>query len=143
MWRRLEAATHSLHGWEQFCAAAYRHRPVLSEVRAWIDRWDDVVRAQLERRPSKWQRERGHVVSSAGLDRRLNLVRDWLTPRRNVLGNRDRLNRLLMLMQLQLNDLADEARYAAHIRDWLDVRGGHAAERRLLADPSGYPSLRH
>jgi hypothetical protein len=40
------------------------------------------------------------------------------------------------------NVLADEARYAAHIRDWLDARGGHAAERRLLTDPGGYPSLR-
>lgn len=142
VWRRLEAATHSQHGWEQFCAAAYRHRPVLTEVRAWIDRWDDTVRAQLDRRPSKWQRERGDVVSSAGLDRRLNQVREWLTPRRNVLGNRDRLNRLLMLMQLQLNDFAQETRYAGHIRDWLDVRDGRSAERRLLTDPVGYPSLR-
>jgi hypothetical protein len=32
---------------------------------------------------------------------------DWLTPRRNALGNHDRLNSLLMLMQLQLNDLAN------------------------------------
>ena len=36
------------------------------------------------------------VFSSAGLDRRLNRVRDRLTPRRIVLGNRDRLNRLLL-----------------------------------------------
>jgi len=47
-----------------------------------------------------------------------------------------------MLMQLQLNDLADEARYAAHIRDWLDACGGHAVERRLLTDRAGYSSLR-
>ncbi len=58
------------------------------------------------------------------------------------MGNRDRVNRLLMLMQLQLNELADEARYAAHIRDWLVARGGHAAERRLLTDRAGYASLR-
>ena len=45
-------------------------------------------------------------------------------------------------MQLQLNDFADEARYAAHIRDWLDARAGHAAQRRLLTDPGDYPSLR-
>jgi hypothetical protein len=59
-----------------------------------------------------------------------------------VLGNRDRLNRMLMLMQLQLNDLGDEARYAGHIRDSLLARGGISAERRLVADPAGYPSLR-
>jgi hypothetical protein len=33
VWQRLPAAVHSQHGWEQFCAAAYRHRPVLTEVR--------------------------------------------------------------------------------------------------------------
>jgi hypothetical protein len=142
VWRRLPAAVHSAHGWEQFCAAAYRHRPVLREVRSWIDRWDETVRAQLGRRPSKWQREHGDVVSSAGLDRRLNVVRGWLTPRRNALGNRERLNRLLMLMQLQLNDVADEARYAGHIRDWLDARNGRATDRRLIVDAAGYPSLR-
>lgn len=142
VWQRLPGAIHSQHGWEQFCAAAYRHRPVLTEVRAWIDRWDDTVRAQRDRRPSKWRRERGDVVSSAGLDRHLNTIRDWLTPRRTVLGNRDRLNRLLMLMQLQLNDFADEACYAGHIRDWLDLRDGRSAERRLIVDATGYPSLR-
>jgi hypothetical protein len=47
-----------------------------------------------------------------------------------------------MLMQLQLNDLADEARYAGHIRDWLDARDGRSAERRLIVDAGGYPSLR-
>jgi len=142
VWQRLARCMHSHHDWEQFCAAAYRHRPVLREVRAWIDRWDDTVRAQLDRRPAKPEREQGRVVSSAGLDRRLNHVRDWLSPRRNALGNRDRLNRLLMLMQLQLNDFANETRYASLIRDWLDARAGHAAERRLLTDPDGYPSLR-
>jgi hypothetical protein len=46
--------------------------------------------------------------------------------------------RLALLIHL----LADEARYAAHLRDWLDARGGHSEERRLLADVAGYPSLR-
>jgi hypothetical protein len=142
VWRRLPAATHSQHGWDQFCAAAYRHRPVLSETRRWIVRWDETISRQLERRPTKWQRERGAVVSSAGLDRRLNQVRDWLSPRRNTFGNRDRLSRLLMLMQLQLNDIADEARYAGHIRDWLEPREGTPAERRLITDRDGHPSLR-
>jgi hypothetical protein len=82
------------------------------------------------------------VVSSAALDRRLNQVRDWLTPRRNAFGKRERLSRLLMLTQLQLNGLSDETRYAGHIRDWLDARDGRSSERRLIADSAGYPLLR-
>jgi len=46
-----------------------------------------------------------------------------------------------MLMQLQLNDEANETRYAGDVRDWLEANGGRAAERRLLTDPSGLPSL--
>jgi len=38
-----------------------------------------------------------------------------------------------MLMQLQVNDLADEAHYAA--RDWLDPRDCHAAERICSPTP--------
>jgi hypothetical protein len=47
-----------------------------------------------------------------------------------------------MLMQLHLNDEANETRYASHVRDWLEPNGGRAAERRLLIDPAGLPSLR-
>jgi hypothetical protein len=46
-------------------------RSTATEVRAWIDGWDDTVCAQLERRASNRQRERGDVVSAARLDRRL------------------------------------------------------------------------
>lgn len=141
VWRRHEAAPHSLHGWEQFCAAAWRHRPVLGEVRRWVERWDERVRAQLARRPSAWQREHGRVVTNAGLERKLAHVEEWLEPRRNALRNRERLNRLLMLMQLHLNDEANETRYAGHVRDWLEANGGRATERRLLIDPAGLPSL--
>jgi hypothetical protein len=38
--------------------------------------------------------------------------------------------------------VGDEARYVAHIRDWLDARDGRSGERRLLTDPAGYRSLR-
>jgi hypothetical protein len=114
---------------------------MLDEVRRWVERWDERVRAQLARRPGAWQREHGRVVTNAGLERKLAHVAEWLGPRRNALRNRERLNRLLMLMQLQLNDEANETRYAGDVRDWLEANGGRAAERRLLTDPSGLPSL--
>lgn len=53
VWQRLERCMHSHHDSEQFCSA-YRHRPLLREVRrAWIDRWDDAVRAQLDPTPGE------------------------------------------------------------------------------------------
>ena len=45
-----------------------------------------------------------------------------------------RLDRLLMLMQLQVDGLADEPAYARAIRDWLSRRHGTAARRRVIAD---------
>jgi hypothetical protein len=59
----------------------------------------------------------------------------WLEPRAHLLTNKARLDRLLMLMQLQLDGLADDAAYARAIRDWLNSRHGIAARRRLIADP--------
>jgi len=52
------------------------------------------------------------------------------------------MDRLLMLMQLELNDHADTGTYARHIRDWLTSRDGCAPPRRALADTLGHSSLR-
>jgi hypothetical protein len=57
--------------------------------------------------------------------------------------NRERLNRLLLLLQLEANDHADERAYAKDIRDWLELTGGlPATPRRVIADPTDRPSLR-
>src|SRR3954467_5981031 len=64
-------------------------------------------------------------------------------PRRYGLKNRERLNRLLMLLQLHVNGDDDVQRYATTIRRWLAANGGRPiARRRALADPLGSPSLR-
>lgn len=57
--------------------------------------------------------------------------------------NRERLNRLLLLFQLEANGLADERRYAKTIRAWLEPTGGRpTTPRREIADPGDRPSLR-
>ena len=57
--------------------------------------------------------------------------------------NRERLNRLLLLLHLEANGHADERGYAKEIRDWLELTGGRpATARRVIADPNGRPSLR-
>jgi hypothetical protein len=58
-----------------------------------------------------------------------------LEPRSTGFTNRARLDRLLMLMQLQLNDLADVDAYAVAIRDWLVTNDGRpVGERRAVTD---------
>ena len=47
-----------------------------------------------------------------------------LYPRRYALKNRDRLNRLLMLLQLHINGEDDVQDYAKTIRAWLHANGG-------------------
>ena len=42
-----------------------------------------------------------------------------------------------MLVQLELNGLADEAGYARIIEDDLLLRGGRAGRRRAILDPGG------
>lgn len=42
------------------------------------------------------------VVSTAGFERKLDVVKAWLTPCRTVLATATALNRLLLQMQLQL-----------------------------------------
>lgn len=49
-------------------------------------------------------------------------------------------DRLLMLMQLDLNRQASEQRYAKLIREELLKNGGRSPARRALDDPSGQPN---
>jgi hypothetical protein len=79
---------------------------------------------------------RANPLSIGGLDRtKLDPLKEWLGPRAAVMANRRRLDRLLMLMQLQLNELADVDAYASAIRDWLLAhRGRPTASQRHITD---------
>lgn len=65
----------------------------------------------------------------------------WLEPRAHLPTDKARLDRMLMVMQLQLDGLADETAYARAIRDWLASRHGIAARRQLITDPADALSL--
>lgn len=76
------------------------------------------------------------------LEPRLEHIKAWVTPRTHALRNRERFDRLLMLMQLQLNEQANEARYARYVRDWLLCQGGRpVVARRAVTDERDDPSL--
>lgn len=87
--------------------------------------------------------ERGaNPLSLGGLDRtKLDQLKAWIEPRAKGFSNRERTDRLLMLMQLQLNDLADVDAHASAIRDWLASNAGRPlTARRSITDHDG-PSL--
>lgn len=58
-----------------------------------------------------------------------------LYPRRYALKNRQRLNRLLLLMQLHINGDDDVQAYSTTIRRWLEANGGRPADRRRREHP--------
>jgi hypothetical protein len=109
-----------------------------------VDRQLDVIEPLIaacwRTRPNENDR-RIHPITSGGLERRMEPVKRWLEPRAHLLTNKARLDRLLMLMQLQLDGLANETAYARAIRDWLTSRYGIAARRRVIADPADALSL--
>jgi len=84
----------------------------------------------------------GRKVSVGPLEQALTVVRSNLDDRRGSFGNRERLNRLLMLMQLDFNKQSNEQRYAKIIRDELLKLDGHSPPRRQILDPWKKPSLR-
>lgn len=62
--------------------------------------------------------------------------------RRYALKNRERFNRLLLLLQLHTDGDDDVQRLAKTIRTWIEADGGRSADRRCaIADPAVAPSL--
>jgi hypothetical protein len=131
----------SLQRWKHFCEEARKLR--VKQLDQWIARRSALVEWQIVRRPGPWAQERGQAVATGALEQKLKLLRERLGPRAFQFRNRARLDRLLMLMQLDIDGYANESAYSAAIRDWLLSNGGRPrVARRAIADPHGAPSLR-
>lgn len=74
------------------------------------------------------------------MDGALNQVRAWIQPRAYALKNRERTNRLLMLMQLHLNRQDDSQAYTKLIRAELEANRGRP---RLGRETSPTPAECH
>jgi hypothetical protein len=97
---------------------------------------------QFGRRPTDPKRKLGNPTTTSVLEPRLDQVKAWVTPRAHALHNRERFDRLLMLMQVQLNEQANEAAYARYVREWLCCDGGRPiVPRRAVTDDRDDPSL--
>ncbi len=72
-----------------------------------------------------------------------NPIRAAIRPRVHELKNRERTNRMLLLMQLHANHQDDENVYVQHIRDCLEVNQGRpSVARRAVVDIGRVASLR-
>ena len=112
-----------------------------------LDRWIAVngptIEAQFARRPPPSRRPADMPLTTAALEQVMRPIVTALYPRRYGLKNRERLNRLLLLLQLHVNGEDDIEAYAKAIRAWLEANGGRpVGTRRAVADPLGSPSLR-
>lgn len=138
---RAEGALTGPSFWKPFTATA---RELENES---LDRWIAVngptIEAQFERRPPPSKRPRKMPLTTAALEQLTRPIASALYPRRYAFKNRERLNRLLLLMQLHINGEDDVQAYSTTIRRWLEANGGRPADRRrAIADPRGLPSLR-
>jgi len=138
---RAEGALAGPNFWSQFSGAA---KEAENES---LDRWIAVnaptIEAQFARRPPPSKRPADMPLTTAALEQLTRPISAALYPRRYALKNRNRLNRLLMLMQLHINGDDDVQAYAKTIRRWLELNDGRpVGRRRSIADPLGSPSLR-
>jgi hypothetical protein len=138
--RALKQAFINRNFWESFAVVA--HRFGSDKLNRLVDRHGPLILDQFRGRPDA-SRARINPLTTGGLEPRLERLKAWLAPRSHSLLNRQRLDCLLMLMQLHLNGQASEAAYTHAIRDWLTVNGGRPnRDRRWAAEPAGAASLR-
>ena len=133
---RAEGALTGPSFWRPFVRAA---RAAENES---LDRWiavnDPIIERQFARRGRSSERPADMPLTTAALEQLARPITAALYPRRYALKNRERLNRLLMLLQLHVNGDDDVQGYAKTIRAWLEANGGRPnAQRRLIADPAG------
>jgi hypothetical protein len=138
---RAEGALVGPAFWRQFVRVA---RAAENES---LDRWiavnGAVIEAQFARREPASRRPADMPLTTSALEQITRPIVTALHPRRYALKNRERLNRLLMLLQLHMNGQDDVQAYAKTIRLELEANAGRPVQpRRAITDPAGSPSLR-
>jgi hypothetical protein len=138
---RAEGALVGPSFWREFVRVA---RTAENEsLERWIAVNRPVIEAQFARRGPASSRPPDMPLTTAALEQIARPIIAALHPRRYALKNRDRLNRLLMLLQLHVNGQDHAQAYAKAIRLQLEANAGRPLQpRRTIADPAGSPSLR-
>jgi transposase len=138
---QVEAAFTGPSFWAPFTERG--HAAGIPRLSEWLNTTGRVVQEQFGRRGLRWKRPTDMPLSTSPLDAFINPIRASIKPRAYGLKNRDRTNRMLMLMQLHANGLDDVHAYTHLIRAWLATSQGRpGVDRRAITDPKGAPSLR-
>ena len=134
--KALAVAFWDAASWVAFEAEARRWG--IRELDDWFDRRGPHIAAQIANHATRHVRR-----TTGGIEKALKVVKSRLYDRRALFSNRERTDRLLMLMTLDQRGLADERRYATKIREWLTTRGGRPdSSQGMIADARRTSSLR-
>jgi hypothetical protein len=127
--------------WAPFLQRA--HAAGVPRVSEWLNTTGRIVEDQFRRRGPRVSRSADMPLSTSPLDGLINPIRAAIGPRAYGLKNRERTNRMLMLMQLHANHQDDERAYVRHIRACLEANQGRPSiARRGVIDAGGGASLR-
>ena len=138
---QVEAAFTGPSFWAPFLKRA--HAAGIPRLSDWLNSTGRIVEEQFQRRGPRWKRPADIPLTTSPLDAFINPVRASIQPRAYGLKNRERTNRLLMLMQLHANRQDDERAYVRQIREILEANQGRPnIMRRAIIDAGGGASLR-
>jgi len=127
--------------WAPFVERA--HSANISRLSDWLNTTGRVVEDQFKRRGKRSNRPTSTPLSTSPLDAFSNPIRAVIQSRAYGLKNRERTNRLLMLMQLHANRSDQVDTYTNLIRECLESNNGRpVVARRAVVDVGGLPSLR-
>jgi hypothetical protein len=128
-------------GWVPFTARC--HASGITRLSDWLNSTGRIVADQFGRRAPRWTRPVDIPLTTSPLDGFINPIRASIKPRAYGLKNRERTNRMLMLMQLHANRQDDQNAYVRHIRECLETNAGRPSiTRRAIVDVAGPASLR-
>ena len=137
----VEAAFAGLSFWAPFTERC--HTAGIPRVSEWLNTTGQIVADQFKRRGPRSSRPANTPLSTSPLDGFINPIRAAIKPRAYGLKNRERTNRLLMLMQLHANRQDDVNTYVRHIRSSLETHQGRPSiARRAVVDTGRRASLR-
>lgn len=119
------------------------HAAGIPRLSDWLDTTGRIVAEQLDRRGRRSARPPEMPLTTSPMDGLIHPIRASIQPRAYGLKNRERTNRMLMLMQLHANRQDDVRAYVRHIRECLEANQGRPSNaRRAIADSVDAASLR-
>lgn len=119
------------------------HAAGISRLSEWLNTTGRIVAEQFSRRGPRASRPADTPLTTSPLDAFITPIRAAIQPRAYGLKNRERTNRMLMLMQLHANRHDDVNAYVRHLRGCLEANAGRPdITRRAIVDAARPASLR-